>query len=226
MKNGIAKIWIVIITVVIMAGLAVGGYYFLNTKYTKDKNDLNKQIEDLNSKLKTTTSENSSDTSSSSSISSSTSNSLTTYTNNTYGYSFQYPSGYQLIDYLYNSQTGEQIQKGVYAIVNKDRVPDNSYRANSEMSTQYFMITVVDVEFGLSQITDGQGETLTDVTIAGVKGWKVVQNEPSLLDDTYSTAIYFNHGGKGYQISWKNSDAQGTHDAEIDAMVSSFRFTD
>jgi hypothetical protein len=46
-------IWIVIITVVVMAILGGGGYYYLNGKESKEKNDLQAQIDDLNSKLST-----------------------------------------------------------------------------------------------------------------------------------------------------------------------------
>jgi len=211
-----------------MAGLGAGGYYYLNSKWTKDKNNLKSQISDLQKKVDadSESSTSSSSTSVSSSSSSSSSNNLTTYTNKTYGYSFKYQSAFQLIDYLYDSQSGQQVKKDIYVIVNKDRVADNTYRANSEMPIPYFMISVVDEEFGLSQITSaGQEQTVSDITLAGATGWKVTENEPSLLDGTYSTSIYLNHGGRGYQIVWKNDDSHGVHDTAIDNMVSSFQFT-
>ncbi len=43
--------WTVLITVVIMAGLGAVGYYYLNTKYTKENNDLQSEIDDLNKKI-------------------------------------------------------------------------------------------------------------------------------------------------------------------------------
>lgn len=54
--------WTIFITVIVMAGLGAGGYYYLNSKQTKEKNDLQAQIDDLNEKLSAaqTTSTNSS----------------------------------------------------------------------------------------------------------------------------------------------------------------------
>jgi hypothetical protein len=230
MKKGLAAIWVIIITVLIMAGLGAGGYCYLNSKYSKDKNNLKTQISDLQKKLDDSTDTSSTSTSSTSivsSSSSSTSNNLTTYTNKTYGYSFQYPSAYQLIDYLYDTQTKAQVKKGVYAIVNKTAVPANTYVNNADMPQPYFMVSVEDSEFGLSSITSGSRdtETVTDITMAGATGWKVIENAPSDLDGSYSTSIYLNQGGKGYRMSWKNDNAQGVHDVAIDNMAGSFQFT-
>lgn len=52
-------IWIVIITVVIVAILGAGGYYYWNGKMVKEKNDLQTQIDDLNGKIATATTDSS-----------------------------------------------------------------------------------------------------------------------------------------------------------------------
>ncbi|MFA7244150.1 MAG: hypothetical protein WC080_02600 [Patescibacteria group bacterium] len=53
-------IWIVIITVVVMAALGAGGYYYLNSQYVKEKNDLQSQVDDLNAKINAKSSNSSS----------------------------------------------------------------------------------------------------------------------------------------------------------------------
>jgi hypothetical protein len=209
-----------------MAGLCAGGYFYLNAKYSKEKSDLAKQIDSLQADLdKLSSASNSSSTSISTSTSTSTLSGLTSYSNSYCGFSIKYPSTLYLRDYFYDTQTSAQVQKGQFLILSKTKLTDNSYVANADMPTPYFMITCPSEEFGLSGIKSGQKETITDITMAGATGWKNVQNEPSILDESYSTSIYLNHGGKGYQILWKNSDAQGVHDTAIDAIVGSFQFT-
>jgi len=52
MKKGMAGILVVFLTLIITAGLiGGGGYYYFNKKATKEKNDLQAQIDDLNTKL-------------------------------------------------------------------------------------------------------------------------------------------------------------------------------
>lgn len=222
MKKGLAAIWAVLITVVIMAGIGTGGYFYLSAKYAKEKSDLKKTSDSRKTDLdKLKASESTTSTTSTST----TGSGLTSYSNSYCGFSLKYPSTMYMRDYYYNTQTKAQDNKGQFIILDKVKISENSYVANAGMSQPYFMISCPSEEFGLSGIKSGQKETITDITMAGVTGWKNVQNEPSLLDETYSTAIYLNYSGKGYQISWKNSDAAGTHDAEIDAIVKTFAFT-
>ena len=107
MKKGLATIWAVIITVVVMAALGAGGWYYISGQQKAQKSDYDKQVTDLQkqidalkeaSQASKQTSSNDSDEAASSS--SSNSNSKTSsdpylYTNTTYGFSLQFNSKWQ-----------------------------------------------------------------------------------------------------------------------------------
>jgi hypothetical protein len=89
-------IWIVIITAVVMAGLGAGGYYYLNGKSVKEKNDLQSQIDGLNSKISadsvsTTNSSSTSSASTGSVVTGDETSNWQTYSSSDYGYSIQFP---------------------------------------------------------------------------------------------------------------------------------------
>jgi len=231
-QRGMAAIWAVLITVIIMLGLAGGGYYYLSSKHGKDKAALEKSITELKSTLealkKAAASSAATKSSSATSATSSTSSSLKTYTNQTYGYQFQYPIAFSLIDYLYDGQSGQKIEYGKIVVVDKKAIAENALKSESEISNPYLMVTAQsDHQFGLSELSSGlaeMGGELSDTTVDGVDAWKVHYTEPNIMDESYSTSIYVNHGIYGLTISWKNSNAAGTHDAEIDAIVASFKW--
>lgn len=224
-KKGLANVWAVLITVVIMLGLVAGGYYYMNLKNAKAKDDLNKQIVSLNSDLAALKKASST---ASTTATAATNSSLKTYTNKTYGYSFQYPSADSLIDYMYDTQTATKVDYGKIVMVDTKTIAENAIKTQSEAPSPYFMVSSQsDHEFGLAELTSGLAESggeLSDVTVDGVAGWKILYKEASVLDGTYSTSIYVNHGGFGISMTWKNSDAAGTHDAAIDAIVKSFKW--
>lgn len=85
-KRGMANIWAVLITLVIMLGLAGGGYYYQNNQFKKQKDDLQKQIDDLNKQandLKGTES-------AAESAADETADSELVYTNKSYGFSITF----------------------------------------------------------------------------------------------------------------------------------------
>lgn len=91
------SIWIVVITVIITGGIVGGGgYYYLNSKATKEKNDLQAQIDDLNAKIKAAQTALSTDSSISTSTTAATEETASwkTYTNSAFGFSIKYPSDY------------------------------------------------------------------------------------------------------------------------------------
>jgi len=51
MRKGIAAIWAVLITVIIMSGIGGGAWYYLDLQNTKDKDVMNKQINDLQKQI-------------------------------------------------------------------------------------------------------------------------------------------------------------------------------
>lgn len=228
-KHGFPAVWAVLITVAVCLVLAGAGYYYLNSKYKKEKANLNDSVTKLTVELNALkkAAASTSSTASSSQTTASNSSDLLTYTNNTYGYQFQYPKNLNLIDYLYNVSTGAKESYGKIVVLSPDSLPENSLKSESEIAPAYFMVTAEDQQYGLSElssnISDGSG-TLTDVTVDRTPGWKIVYTQPSLMFETYSTSIYVNHGSYGIAITWKNSDAAGTHNAAIDAIVASFKW--
>lgn len=221
-KNGLASIWAVLITVLIMLGLAGGGYYYWHSKTVKDKAVLDKKITDLTAEVAALKKSETSTTSSATSESG-----LKTYTNTTYGYSFKYPATDYLIDYLYSVQTGTKIDYGKIVMVDKKVIAENALKSESEVSNQYFMVTADTPQFTLEELTSGMadlGGVLTDVTVDGTAAWKIHYTQPNIMSETYNTSIYVNHGGYGITLDIKNSDSAGTHDAAIDAMIASFKW--
>lgn len=222
-KNGMATIWTILITFLIMAGLAGGGYYYLSGKHKKDTDDLKNQISTLKAQLE----ELKKAAGTTSGAESGTESGLTTYINKYYNYSFKYPAAYSLIDYLYDARTSSKIEYGKIVVVDKKAIAENALKNESEIAPSYFMISASSEQFGLSSISSGleSGEKIQDVIVGGEKGWEVVGTQPSIMFETYSTSIYVNHGSFGYTISWKNDDASGSHDPTIDAIVKSLQFT-
>lgn len=223
-KNGMATVWTILITFLVMAGLAGGGYYYLSGKQKKDTDDLKNQISALTVQLETLKKAAPAATT----TPTTTTSALKTYTNETYGYSFMYPGTFSLIDYLYSVSTGTKIEYGKIVVVDKKAIAENALKSESEISNPYFMVSVEsDHLFGLSEISSDLtelGGTLTDVTVDGEKAWKIHYSKPNIMTETYETTIYVNHGANGYILSWKNSDSAGTHDSEVDAIVKSFKW--
>lgn len=225
-SKGITSIWAVLVTVVIMLGLVGGGGYYWQTKTVKDKADLSKKIADLEKELDDL--KETENTAKSATSKTTSESSLKTYTNKTYGYLFKYPANFSLIDYLYDTQTAQKVEYGKIVVVDKKAIAENALKNQSEIATPYFMVSAQsDLQFGLSELTSGladSGGELSDVTVDGVAGWKIHCTQPSIMDETYSTSIYVNHGDFGITLSWKNSDAAGSHDTEIDTIVKSFKW--
>lgn len=223
-KKGMANVWVVLITVTVMLGLAGAGYYYLSSKHKKDITTLKDRLALLEGELaylkKSSTAASSS--------TASTSSSLKTYTNKTYGYSFQYPAADSLIDYMYDTQTATKVDYGKIVMVDTKTIAENAIKTQSEAPAPYFMVSSQsDHTYGLAELTSGLAESggeLSDVTVDGVAGWKVIYKEPSVMDGTYSTSIYVNHGGYGISMTWKNDNAAGDHDPAIDTIVKSFKW--
>lgn len=105
MKKGLAAVWVIIITVLIMAGLGAGGWYYMDGKQKAQKKDWDKQVTDLQKEVKdlkdaaaAKEAASASSSSSSSTSSSSTSTPATNpwlYTNSTYGFTLTFNSLWQ-----------------------------------------------------------------------------------------------------------------------------------
>jgi hypothetical protein len=115
------KIWVVIITVLITAGLiGGGGYYYLNKKYNDDKDALNKQISDLNDQIDALNNQSSS-TPTTTTVTTDPTSDWKTYTNSKYGISFKYPKTWSIEDDQYSAKNVDEMVPISQQNVNFDR---------------------------------------------------------------------------------------------------------
>jgi hypothetical protein len=104
--------WVVLITVIITGGIiGAGGYFYLNSKSVKEKNDLQSQIDDLNAKISAVPEDLFNDISGSASDSATDSTAITlswkTYASVKYSYSIKYPANW----FLYGGDSSLNIQE-------------------------------------------------------------------------------------------------------------------
>lgn len=228
MKKGLATIWIVVITFVIMAGLGAGGYYFLNSKQLKERNDLKKQISDLTNELNDLKTENTvnSDSDSASTGSSSSANTLSTYTSTKYGYSLKYPKTFSLVDWMWNVSSKSRVpQDGKVVWIDKEAISEKAIVMDADPQASYFSLWVSD-EVCKANSFGTEGVVVTETIVAGVSGWKaIVTDNTNIMGGNYTTTYAANRGTMCYYLQIVNADAKGTHDVEADSIVTSFTFT-
>jgi len=92
----------VLLTILVMLGLAGGGYYYLSKQSTTDKATLQTQIDDLTAKLAT-------EKTASTAATAVDTSSWKTYTNSAYGFSLKYPSNWKLTERKIDANNPEQI---------------------------------------------------------------------------------------------------------------------
>lgn len=232
MRKGISNVLVVCLTLVVMSGLAVGGWYYQNKKWQADKQDQKNRITSLRADIEKLrdAAENSAnsddDGQSAETTTGSNASSLATYNSTTYGYGFQYPKSFYLVDWLWDGQSSARVpQNGRLVWLNKTPLTEQAIPMDADPISQYFSIFVSVEEYGLSAIRgDGTGVNISDVTISGEPAWKVVTTVKEEFSDQYTTTYYVNYKSRGYALRIVNSDAADTHDAEIDAIVQSFQF--
>jgi len=228
MRKGISSILAVCLTVVIMLGVAAGGWYCLNNKWQNDKKTDNDRISALQKEiadLKKAASESAAsepNTNTGTGTATAESN-LLTYTSAKYGYSFQYPKTFSLVDWMWNGQSSVRVpQSGKVVWVSKTALSERAIPMDADPISQYFSVSVSDQLCGLSQLS-GDGITVSDVKFLTLNAWKTNVTDPSnMMGGQYETAYHVNKGNYCYNLTWVNSDAAGTHDSEVDAMVASF----
>lgn len=230
MKKGIATIFAVTITVIVMLLIFVGGWYLINQKWSSDKTQLKNQIKNLERELAELQNQNKQiDGNDNDEVREEAEglSDFVTYASEEYGYSFQYPKSFSLVDWFWDGQNSVRVpQNGQTVWVSKTALSERAIPMDAGPVSQYFAISVeYDATTGLSALRgDGTGVVITDVTVGGVRGWKVLRTEVEEYSGNYTTAYYINHNNNVYSIQIVNSDASGTHDEEIDAMVESFSF--
>ena len=236
MKKGLATVWVIVITVIVMAGLGTGGWYFMDDRFARQKKDSDEKIASLEKELKILEEEaaeidikssTSTDSGASSSISSDTeaNNILNTYTSTAYGYSFRYPKTYSLVDWLWNGLTNSrEPQNGKVVWVSKTALSEKAILMDADPVSQYLSFTVSDQ---LCKAGDLAWEDikLEEIKFLGYDAWKTtVTDNTNHFGGNYESSINVNKGSKCYRILWVNNDASGTHDLDIDPIVDSFRF--
>lgn len=235
MKKGISTILVISITVIVLLGAAAGGWYYLNKDWESKKSAKEAQIVTLNKGIAEQKKSNKEAESAASAKAASEAagaaataaaeSTLSTYTSTKYGYSFQYPKAFSLVDWYWNMQTSARVpQEGKVVWVSKTALSEKAIPMDSDPISHYFSVSIWDEACGLSQLS-GDGIAVTDTTLLGLPAWKTNITDPSnMMSEQYETAYHVNKGSYCYNLTWVNSDATGTHDAEIDAMVASFKF--
>ena len=225
MKRGISTAAAVILTLIIIGAGIFAGYNYLNRQKEEQISDkqneiseLTKQVDDLKDQIATSDSE--SDQTGKNDVTK-----TSTYTSAKYGYSFKYPSTYSLVDWLWDGQNKKKVpQDGKIVWVDKEKPGDNAILMDADPIFGYLSISVAEDLCGLSQLK-GDGIKIEDTTFLGIKGWKTtVTDNTNIMGGNYTSGIHVNKGDYCYNISWVNSDSFGTHDAEVDTLVKSFKF--
>lgn len=234
MRRGISTILVISLTVSVMAGLAAGGWYYLDQKNQKNTKDLEDQISSLNKQVTTLKTEKTKDAASTTTTGSSTgtasesnSNTLKTYTSSKYGYSFQYPSALSMVDWYWNGQTSSRVpQEGKVVWLSKTALSENAIPMDADPISQYFSVSVSDETCGLSALRgDGTGVVIDDAKLDNLYAWKVrVTDNTNVMSGQYTTTYHANKGDYCYHVEIVNSDAAGTHDKSLDDIVTSFKF--
>ncbi len=226
MKWSISTIVTVILTVIIMSVGIFAGYNYLNQQKEKQIEDKQSEISELTKQVNDLTDQIAVYDSESNQIEDDVNATKTgTYTSTKYGYSFEYPSSYSLVDWLWDGQNNARVpQEGKIVWVDKEKLGDNAILMDADPIFGYIDITVSDDQCGLSQLK-GEGIKIEDTTFLGIKGWKTtVTDATNVMGGNYTSGIHINKGNYCYNIYWVNTDASGTHDAEIDTIVESFKF--
>lgn len=200
-KKGMAAGWAVLITAIIMLGIASGGYYYLSKKYTSDKNNLQNQINDLNKQI--------SDLKKASSASSTASSSTGTNASSTAGLTYT-DSDYHFTITLNSKWAGWKVK---YA------------NLTGSTATLYFEVPTSDSNWATAGDTHDAGYTsLFAVSVYTKEQWAVVEAEE--MNPKQKLAENSN-----YVFAWSHSQAapddviaKGIWD-DIASVIATFKLT-
>ena len=111
-------------------------------------------------------------------------------------------------------------------IIEDENMGEKFPGCDSDYSQPYLSIVVLDEKIDLDEQKAGSTTDIeSEVKVAGQTWLKLILTEASEMDGSFSTILHTNYNNKGYTISWKDSDAKGTHDATVDEIVKTFKFT-
>ncbi|MCX6812602.1 MAG: PsbP-related protein [Candidatus Berkelbacteria bacterium] len=205
-------VWMIVISVVITAGVIGGGtYYLVNSKATKDKDNLQSQITDLNKKVAdaeqslataqsatATTTPTTTPTTSTATTTDPTAE-WKTYTNATYKFSVKYPS----------SATPKEINAASFTV-------DFGSESISAFSSTESLTTWV--SGAITDLPTGYTYTKASTTLDGVAATKLTVTKPN-SSDAPAIWIFSVNSGKHYEVM---SD---TSDTNFSNFIATFKFT-
>lgn len=213
MKKASAALWIVwIILIILIAGGLV--YYFQYTKIPELNtkiNDLQNQVNQLQEQAKQPADETAD---------------WKTYENTKYGYSVKYPSDWYLYNKgFYDAATKTYKDVALSVFISDSKIDDIPYGSDYPLSA--FTITGGQDKFNFTEVKQQDASmTYTTQEISGESALKAVSKKASDFDQTFGTYYYINHDSKGYIVSWPNTDASGSHEANYDKILETFEFSD
>ena len=147
-----------------------------------------------------------------------------TYTNSKFGYTIKYPTEFDLVNTLYDRLAKQTTSKDEWVFIDKNKIGIDTYLDGGDWPQPYLQIISNEREIE-SLKTNNPNSVETEITFAGEQAIKTILTKPDDFAGKYSGAIRLNHGGNGFIISWRNTDAQNSHDSEVDQILSTFEFT-
>lgn len=208
---------IIIFLAVILIGVIMGGYYLWqkNIENKSSINDLTEltQLPTIEASETPNEIKNDSD--------------WVTYTNDNFGYSISYPKEFKLSDSCYDNQTKKfkDYPESPKALVIIDRNMDDKFPyCESDFPQMEIIIKAFNQEIDINEMMEQSDTDIEDEVKIGDNIWvRQIMTEPSIFDDSYSTYLFLNINGKGYEINIKNTNANGLHDELIDNIIKTFK---
>ena len=132
-----------------------------------------------------------------------------TYTDDQYKFSIQYP------DVWYADKHGDMVY------IDSKPIPSMGLTHGIATSLSIFIKSASKAEI----LRSNENIEVFDTSIAGIKGQKIVSIKPSNIDGTFETTYNLITKQFNYMLSFRNNDAQGTHNIVFDQILSTFKFT-
>lgn len=219
-KNQKGNALLAIFIAVILIGIIIGGYYLWQKSSDNEEMPIQPMGNKDATKEQLSTSPKVSRTQAN--------NGWNKYNNNYFGYIISYPNSFQISDECYDSATGEFVEysESPKWLVILDRNMDSNFPyCESDFPQMDIAIKSFDREIDINEIMEQSDTDIEDELKIGDNVWaRQIMTEPSMFDDTYTTYLFLNKNGKGYEVSIKNTDADGNHDAIIDQIIETLEF--
>jgi hypothetical protein len=150
------------------------------------------------------------------------------YDNTYFNYSLSYPTNFTLSDRCYDSLSGtyREYTESPKWLVILDRNMEKEYPYCDAGFTQMDLIIKsfyqeIDI---LERMEQSDTDIEDEIKIGNYTWARQIETTLSEYDDTYHTNLYLNINGRGYEISIRNYDSQGSHDAIIEEIISTITF--